>query len=140
MNSADSIQTRHVLSSSSADQLSSSAKNKEEEEALLGRLPDRPPSAPERPFLAPRPDVILMTFSSVDMDSFVECETEIWPEVADRFPLVPVILVALKCDLKESRGTSIRSADSNRYSVPNFRSYSRHRLISPPRASYFWSN
>jgi len=31
----------------------------------------------------------------------VEAETLIWPEMSEKFPLVPMILVALKCDVRE---------------------------------------
>ncbi len=133
----DSLQTRHVLKSSGSFEAPTSsvtqtsisreeakAKAKEEEEAALGRLPGRPTSKPQRPFLAPRPDVIVLAFSSMDVDSFVECEKEIWPELCERFPLTPpIILVATKCDLKDERGgkkpllppsTLYLRADSNR--------------------------
>ena len=63
--------------------------------------PPPPPCVPPRPILYPKPSVVILCFSSVNLDSFVEAETVLWPEMMERYPLVPVILVATKCDLKE---------------------------------------
>ncbi len=54
-----------------------------------------------RPILYPKPSVVVLCFSSVSLDSFVEAETVLWPEISERYPMAPVILVATKCDLKE---------------------------------------
>ncbi len=56
---------------------------------------------PYRPILYPKPSVVVLCFSSVSLDSFVEAETVLWPEISERYPMAPVILVATKCDLKE---------------------------------------
>ncbi len=45
--------------------------------------------------------MVVLCFSSVSLDSFVEAETVLWPEISERYPMAPVILVATKCDLKE---------------------------------------
>ena len=37
----------------------------------------------------------------MDLTSFDEAETIIWPEIRDKFPNVPIILVATKCDARE---------------------------------------
>lgn len=94
INRADAAQTRHILRSNSSKPNSGKSNEDEEEPSL-------PPCQPPRPCLSPHPSVILLCYSIVDMDSFVEAENVIYPELTERYPFVPVILVATKCDLKE---------------------------------------
>ena len=54
-----------------------------------------------RPYTHPEPDVIVLCYSATDLTSFNEVETIIWPELRDKFPYVPIILVATKCDARE---------------------------------------
>ena len=51
-----------------------------------------------RPYTHPEPDIIVLCYSATDLTSFNEVETIIWPELRDKFPYVPIILVATKCD------------------------------------------
>ena len=44
--------------------------------------------------------MILLCFSCDSLDSLVEAETVITPELLERYPGVPIVLVATKCDLK----------------------------------------
>ena len=53
-----------------------------------------------RPFIWPEPDVIVLCYSSIDTDSFHEAETVIWPDLNERYPDIPIILVATKCDAR----------------------------------------
>lgn len=55
-----------------------------------------------RPWLCPDPHVIVLSYSVVDLSSFLEAETTIWPELSEKFPNTPVILVANKCDIKDA--------------------------------------
>jgi hypothetical protein len=40
-----------------------------------------------------------MFYVRVDMDSFVDAETMIYPELTERYPGVAIILCATKCDV-----------------------------------------
>ena len=53
-----------------------------------------------RPYLWPEPDVIVLCYSSIDTNSLNEVETVIWPELNERYPNIPIILVATKCDAR----------------------------------------
>lgn len=44
--------------------------------------------------------MIVLCFSSVDPSSYCELESVIWPDLNQRFPGVPLILVATKCDAR----------------------------------------
>ena len=55
----------------------------------------------KRPYTHPEPDIIVLCYSATDLTSFNEVETIIWPELRDKFPYVPIILVATKCDARE---------------------------------------
>ena len=44
--------------------------------------------------------MIVLCYSSIDTNSFHEAETVIWPELNERYPDVPIILVATKCDAR----------------------------------------
>ena len=48
--------------------------------------------------------MILLCFSCDSLDSLVEAETVITPELLERYPGVPIVLVATKCDLKAVEG------------------------------------
>ena len=54
-----------------------------------------------RPYTHPEPDVIVLWYFATDLTSFNKVETIIWPELWDKFPYVPIILVATKCDARE---------------------------------------
>lgn len=43
----------------------------------------------------------MLCYSSVDFNSLTELETVIWPDLSEKFPDVPVILVATKCDARD---------------------------------------
>jgi len=72
--------------------------NKSEASSEACFPPAPPPCQPERPCLSPRPSVIMLCFARGDVDTFVEAETVIFPELTERYPHVPVILCATKCD------------------------------------------
>ena len=55
-----------------------------------------------RPYYCPSPDVIVLCYSSVDVNSLIEVETLIWPDLRKKFPGVPIILVATKCDARDT--------------------------------------
>jgi len=74
---------------------SSSASNKEQQ------LDEMTLCLTTRPYTHPEPDVIVLCYSATDLTSFNEVETIIWPELRDKFPYVPIILVATKCDARE---------------------------------------
>ena len=59
----------------------------------------------------PEPHVIVICYSPTDTTSFIEVGTEIVPELNQRFPNVPRILVATKEDLKTNIST-VRSSES----------------------------
>ena len=54
----------------------------------------------QRPYLCPEPDIIVLCYSTIEAESFTEAKTVIWPDLNQRFPGVPVILVATKCDAR----------------------------------------
>ena len=80
----------------------------------------QPPEEPVVPFATsqqhriwpiPEPHVIVICYSPTDTTSFIEVGTEIVPELNQRFPNVPRILVATKEDLKTNISTG-RSSES----------------------------
>ncbi len=64
-----------------------------------------------RPDFWPEPDIIVLCYSSVDIHSIKQIEAEIWPELAEKYPGIPVILVATKCDARE---------DTDQYNTEEF--------------------
>ena len=66
-----------------------------------------------RPTLHPDPDVIVLCFSAVDSSSIQELETEIWPEITQKFDNVPIILVATKCDARQEDEEQFWPIDGN---------------------------
>ena len=54
----------------------------------------------QRPYLCPEPDIIVLCYSTIEAESFTEAKTLIWPDLNQRYPGVPVILVATKCDAR----------------------------------------
>ena len=60
---------------------------------------------PSRIWPIPEPHVIVVCYSSIDTTSFIEVGTDIIPELNQRFPNVPRILVATKEDLKTNIST-----------------------------------
>ena len=44
--------------------------------------------------------MIVLCYSSIDTNSLNEVETVIWPELNERYPNIPIILVATKCDAR----------------------------------------
>ena len=53
-----------------------------------------------RPYLWPAPDVIVLCFTTGDLASMTEAEKVIWPELKERYPSVPIVLVGTKCDAR----------------------------------------
>ena len=60
---------------------------------------------PNRIWPMPEPHVVVICYSLADKASYVEIETEIIPELNQRFPHVPRVLVATKEDLKGKLST-----------------------------------
>jgi len=80
-----------------ASKSESSEDNQSDEDSLADN--DANLCAP-RPYIWPEPDVIVLCYSSIDTDSFQEAETVIWPDLNERYPDTPIILVATKCDAR----------------------------------------
>jgi GTPase SAR1 family protein len=58
---------------------------------------------PQRPCLSPRPQVALVCFSPDNMDSFVEVETMVVPDLRLRYgPELALVLVATRCDVRDA--------------------------------------
>ena len=54
----------------------------------------------QRPYLCPEPDIIVLCYSAIEPESFSQAKSVIWPDLNQRFPGVPVVLVATKCDAR----------------------------------------
>lgn len=67
---------------------------------------------PSRIWPIPEPHVIVICYSITESTSFIEVGTEIIPELNERFPNVPRILVATKEDLKDSITTEMSTESS----------------------------
>ena len=93
---------------------------------------------PSRIWPIPEPHVIVICYSPTDRTSFIEVGTEIVPELNQRFPNVPRILVATKEDLKPNISTvrSVESGLSNLNIDNKLHSYSAEKDSDQPSESF----